>query len=61
MAPVGEGVAGSSRPRGSAVTPPGEDLPDTGGPNLWILLAGLGLVGAGTAVTLRTRRKAPAA
>lgn len=44
-------------PRGSAVSPPGEDLPNTGGPNLWILLAGLGLVGIGTAVTLRSRRK----
>ena len=48
-------------PRGSAVNPPGEDLPNTGGPNLWILLAGLGLVGAGTAVTLRSRRKVHAA
>ena len=48
-------------PRGSAVNPPGEDLPNTGGPNLWILLAGLGLVGAGTAVTLRSRRKGHAA
>lgn len=48
-------------PRGSAVTPPGEDLPNTGGPDLWILLAGLGLVGAGTAVTLRSRRRIQAA
>jgi LPXTG-motif cell wall-anchored protein len=44
-------------PRGSAVSPPGDDLPNTGGPNLWILLAGLGLLGVGTAVTLRSRRK----
>jgi LPXTG-motif cell wall-anchored protein len=44
-------------PRGSAVSPPGDDLPNTGGPDLWILLAGLALVGAGTAVTLRSRRK----
>lgn len=44
-------------PRGSAVSPPGDDLPNTGGPDLWILLLGLGLVGAGTAVTLRSRRR----
>ena len=44
-------------PTGSQVTPPGGDLPNTGGPDLWILLAGLGLVGVGTAVTLRTRRR----
>jgi len=44
-------------PQGSAVSPPGDDLPNTGGPNLWILLAGLALVGTGTAVTLRTRRR----
>ena len=48
-------------PRGSAVSPPGDDLPNTGGPDLWILLAGLGLVGVGTAVTLRSRRKAQTA
>ena len=62
---VGTGDAGTcSRtvnitvlPNGSAVTPPGEELPNTGGPDLWILLAGLALVGAGTAVTLRSRRK----
>jgi LPXTG-motif cell wall-anchored protein len=44
-------------PDGSVVSPPGDDLPNTGGPNLWILLAGLGLVVAGTAVTLRSRGK----
>ena len=48
-------------PRGSAVSPPGSNLPNTGGPDLWILLAGLSLVGAGAAVTLRSRRKTPAA
>jgi LPXTG-motif cell wall-anchored protein len=61
---VGTGDAGTcSRsvnitvlPNGSAVTPPGDgDLPNTGGPNLWILLAGFGLVGTGIAVTLRSR------
>jgi LPXTG-motif cell wall-anchored protein len=44
-------------PRGSAVSPPGGGLPNTGGPDLWILLVGLGLVGAGTVVMLRARRK----
>ena len=49
-------------PDGS-VSPPGGGggLPNTGGPDLWILLLGVVLVGAGTAVTLRTRRKSRAA
>ena len=42
-------------PTGTTVLPPGDDLPNTGGPNLWILLAGFGLVIAGIAVTLRSR------
>jgi LPXTG-motif cell wall-anchored protein len=46
-------------PRGSAVSPPGGGghLPNTGGPQLWILLLGIGLAGAGAVVTVRSRRR----
>jgi len=38
-------------PQGNAVSPPGDDdLPNTGGPNLWILIAGLASVLAGVVV-----------
>jgi LPXTG-motif cell wall-anchored protein len=44
-------------PRGSAVNPPTDgDLPNTGGPNLWILIAGLASVAAG-AVVIRTSQR----
>ena len=47
-------------PASTAVSPPGEgdsDLPSTGGPNLFFLLGGLGLLLAGaTAVTVARRR-----
>jgi LPXTG-motif cell wall-anchored protein len=45
-------------PQGSAVSPPGGDLPNTGGPNLWFLVAGLGLVAVGGVAVARSR-KAP--
>jgi LPXTG-motif cell wall-anchored protein len=49
-------------PRGSAVSPPtsggGSDLPNTGGPNLLFLLAGLVLFGAGVSAVFVARRRA---
>ena len=45
-------------PRGSAVSPPGENLPNTGGPNMWLLLGGLGAVLAGAGVVVTSRRRA---
>ncbi|RNL62201.1 LPXTG cell wall anchor domain-containing protein [Nocardioides marmoriginsengisoli] len=44
-------------PRGSAVSPPGENLPNTGGPNMWLLLGGLGAVLAGAGVVVVSRRR----
>ena len=43
-------------PNGSASPPGGSHLPNTGGPALWLLIAGLGLVGGG-AVAIRMSRK----
>lgn len=46
-------------PRSTAVSPPGgSDLPNTGGPNLLILLGGLGLVLSGATAVAVARRRA---
>ena len=48
-------------PDGTVVTPPGEpggNLPNTGGPRLLILLAGLGLVAVGAFAVRQSRRRA---
>jgi LPXTG-motif cell wall-anchored protein len=44
-------------PRGSAVSPPGENLPNTGGPNRWLLLGGVGAVLAGAGVVIASRKR----
>lgn len=44
-------------PGGTTVVPPGEELPNTGGPRMALLFAGLGLVLAG-GVAIRQSRKA---
>lgn len=44
-------------PRGSALPPTtGGTLPNTGGPSLWLLVAGLGLTGIGVTAVARSRR-----
>ena len=43
-------------PNGTTVKPPGDELPNTGGPRLILLIVGLGLVVAG-AVSIRMSRK----
>ncbi len=49
-------------PRGSAVSPPADgDLPNTGGPDLWILIAGLASLAAGVAVIRTAKRHGPTA
>lgn len=35
----------------------GGGLPNTGGPDLWLLLLGLGLIGAGSGAVIRARRR----
>lgn len=40
---------------------PGGLLPDTGGPDFWLLLLGLGLVGSGGTLVVAARRQRPAA
>lgn len=46
-------------PNGSAVSPPssGGNLPNAGGPRLWIMLAGFGSLLAGAAVVVTARRR----
>jgi LPXTG-motif cell wall-anchored protein len=45
-------------PARGTVTPPSQGgIPNTGGPDLWILLAGLGLVATGGAVVVRSKRR----
>ncbi len=43
-------------PAGTTVAPPGDNLPNTGGPRLALLLAGLGLVLAGGAAIRQSRK-----
>ncbi|MCW2858068.1 MAG: hypothetical protein JWR52_3683 [Marmoricola sp.] len=46
----------------ATVSPPTQGgLPNTGGPDLWILLGGLGLVAGGSLVIARSKRRDPAA
>lgn len=45
-------------PQSNAVSPPGDgDLPNTGGPNVWILIAGLVSVVAGALVIRSSKRR----
>lgn len=45
-------------PQSSAVSPPNDgDLPNTGGPNLWILIVGLASLAAGATVIVTAKRR----
>jgi LPXTG-motif cell wall-anchored protein len=44
-------------PQGNAVSPPTDTgLPNTGGPSMWLLLAGIALVAVGGTVAVRSRK-----
>lgn len=44
-------------PGGTTVVPPGGGLPNTGGPHLWLLVAGLALLALGGAAVRQSRKR----